>query len=150
MGEAADLRALLDYREDLITERSELTNRVHADLLGLFPGYQEQITNLTGKAHLEAAAQLRPTDDLFKRELEEVGFEYVEVDVRPRTLRFPNGHELFEDPASRLMLLPEFRVNLHMPDDRPFTYVREAIDKYWSDGDFELTVNVGVVTGRRT
>jgi hypothetical protein len=64
-------------------------------------------------------------------------------------LRFDSGRQLFEDPATRLMLLPEFRVNLHMPDDRPFTYVREAIDKYWSDGEFELTVNVGVVSGRR-
>jgi hypothetical protein len=27
--------------------------------------------------------------------------------------------------------------------------VRDAIDKYWSDGEFELTVKVGVVTGRR-
>ena len=49
----------------------------------------------------------------------------------------------------RLMLLPEFRVNLNMPDDRPFSYVREAIDKYWSDGTFELTVNVGVDAGDR-
>lgn len=47
------------------------------------------------------------------------------------------------------MLLPEFRVNLHMNDDRPFLYVRDAIDKYWSDSTFELTVNVGVVSGRR-
>ena len=108
---------------------------------------KNELTELTNA--VEAAVQLRPTDELFKRELEAVGFEYVEVDVRTHTLRFQSGHELFEDPATRLMLLPEFRVNLHMPDDRPFTYVREAIDKYWSDGAFELTVNVGVVTGRR-
>ena len=69
VGEAADLRALLDYREDLVTERSELTNRVHADLLGLFPGYQEQITTLTGKAHLEAAAQLLDGDTRVRAEL---------------------------------------------------------------------------------
>jgi len=108
---------------------------------------KNELTELTNA--VEAAVQLRPTDELFKRELEAVGFEYVEVDVRTRTLRFESGRQLFEDPATRLMLLPEFRVNLHMPDDRPFTYVREAIDKYWSDGAFELTVNVGVVTGRR-
>ncbi|MDB4935593.1 MAG: Biotin synthesis protein BioC [Labilithrix sp.] len=108
---------------------------------------KNELTELTNA--VEAAVQLRPTDELFKRELESVGFEYVDVDVRTRTLRFENGRQLFEDPATRLMLLPEFRVNLHMPDDRPFTYVREAIDKYWSDGEFELTVNVGVVSGRR-
>ena len=108
---------------------------------------KNELTDLTNA--VEAAVQLRPTDDLFKRELEEVGFEFVEVDVRSRTLRFESGRQLFEDPATRLMLLPEFRVNLNMPDDSPFSYVREAIDKYWSDGMFELTVNVGVVSGRR-
>jgi SAM-dependent methyltransferase len=108
---------------------------------------KHELKDLTSS--VEAAVQLRPTDELFTRELEAVGFEYVDVDVRTRTLRFENGRQLFEDPATRLMLLPEFRVNLHMPDDAPFAYVREAIDKYWSDGAFELTVNVGVVTGRR-
>jgi SAM-dependent methyltransferase len=108
---------------------------------------KNELTELTNA--VEAAMQLRPTDELFKRELEAVGFEYVDVDVRTRTLRFESGRQLFEDPTTRLMLLPEFRVNLHMPDDRPFSYVREAIDKYWSDGEFELTVNVGVVSGRR-
>ena len=108
---------------------------------------KNELTELTNA--VEAAVQLRPTDELFKRELEVVGFEFVEVDVRSRTLRFESGRQLFEDPATRLLLLPEFRVNLNMPDDRPFAYVREAIDKYWSDGTFELTVNVGVVSGRR-
>jgi transposase len=32
--------ALLDYREDLIDERSALANRAHAELGGLHPGYQ--------------------------------------------------------------------------------------------------------------
>lgn len=108
---------------------------------------KNELTELTNA--VEAAMQLRPTDELFQRELEAVGFEFVEVDLRTRTLRFESGRQLFEDPMTRLMLLPEFRVNLNMPDDRPFTYVREAIDKYWSDGTFELTVNVGVVSGRR-
>jgi len=108
---------------------------------------KNELTDLTNS--VEAAMQLRPTDELFKSELEAVGFEHVEVDLRTRTLKFENGRQLFEDPATRLMLLPEFRVNLHMDDDRPFSYVREAIDKYWSDGEFELTVNVGVVSGRR-
>lgn len=99
---------------------------------------------------VEAAVHLRPTDDMFSRELEAVGFEFVDVDVRQRTLRFAGGRDFLEDPVTRLMLLPEFRVNLAMEDvDGPFSYVREAIDKYWSDGEFELTVNVGVVSGRR-
>ena len=43
VGTAADLRALLDYREDLIEERSALANRAHAELSGLHPGYQHSI-----------------------------------------------------------------------------------------------------------
>jgi SAM-dependent methyltransferase len=103
---------------------------------------------------VEAAAQLRPTDDMFKHELENVGFEYVDVDVRTRTLKFAGGRGFFEDPVTRLLLMPEFRVNLALESESqggidPFEYVREAIDKYWSDGTFEMTVNVGVVSGRR-
>lgn len=108
---------------------------------------KNELTDLTNA--VEAAAQLRPTEELFKRELEDVGFDYVEVDFRTRTLRYESGRKFFEDAATRLMLLPEFRVNLNMSDDAPFSYVRDAIDKYWSDGEFELTVNVGVVAGRR-
>lgn len=99
---------------------------------------------------VEAAVQLRPTEDMLARELEAAGFEFVDVDMRPRTLKFASGRDLFEDPVSRLLLLPEFELNLALDDvAQPFAYVRETIDKYWSDGTFELTVNVGVVSGRR-
>jgi hypothetical protein len=33
--------------------------------------------------------------------------------------------------------------------EKALSYVREAIDKYWSDGTFELTINVGCATARR-
>jgi SAM-dependent methyltransferase len=118
---------------------------------------------------VEAATQLRPTDELLEKELEEVGFQYVDVDVSTRTLKFAGGRGFFEDPVTRLLLMPELRVNLALesktidvggpnahPLDAlsrgvidPFEYVRQAIDKYWSDGTFEMTVVVGVVSGRR-
>lgn len=120
---------------------------------------------------VEAAALLRPTDDMLKRDFEVVGFEYVEVDVWMRTLKYAGGRSFFEDPVTRLLLMPEFRVSLPLDESGnatipisnaggttpglsvtsmdPFAYVREAIDKYWSDGTFEMTVNVGVVSGRR-
>lgn len=120
-GEVADL-----LREHALkTEATELTNAV------------------------EAAVQLRPTDDMLAREIEAVGFEFVDVDLRLRTLKFEGGRDFFEDAVTRLLLVPEFRVNLRIETDEPFEYVREAIDKYWSGGTFELTVNVGVVSGRR-
>jgi SAM-dependent methyltransferase len=99
---------------------------------------------------VEAAALIRPTVEMFGAELEEAGFDYVDVQVRPTTLKFQSGRDFFEDPVTRLMLLPEFRINLALEEiEAPFSYVRDAIDKYWSDGTFELTVNVGCVTGRR-
>jgi transposase len=54
VGWAADLRALLDYREDLLWERTALVNRAHADLTGLAPGYQFQISNLTTRARVRS------------------------------------------------------------------------------------------------
>lgn len=99
---------------------------------------------------VEAAALLRPTEEMLAKELEAVGFEYVEFDAGPRSLRFTSGRDFFEDPVTRLLVLPEYRVNLAMADmDQPLSYLRDAIDRYWSDGTFELSVNVGVASGRR-
>src|SRR5262249_32773602 len=96
---------------------------------------------------------LRPTDEMLKEELEAAGFEYVEVDVRNRTLRFPGGRDFFDDPITRLVLMPEFRPNVpfgaYGPAVEPFAYGRDAIDKDWRDGTFELSVAVGVISGRR-
>ncbi len=102
---------------------------------------------------VEAAAQLRPSDEAFARELERAGFESVEVTSESIKLEFAGGRGFFDDPVARLLLLPEFRVNLALGRSPmtfdPFDYVREAIDKYWRDDRFRLTVNVGVVSGRR-
>jgi SAM-dependent methyltransferase len=104
-------------------------------------------------AAVEEATQLRPTDDMLKYELETAGFEFVEVEVRTRTLRFSGGRDFFDDPITRLLLLPEIRATIpfgaYGQAVEPFAYARDAIDKYWSDGTFELGVAVGVVSGRR-
>ncbi len=77
VGPAADLRALLDYREDLVRERSALVNRAHAELGGLRPGYQHQIPILTTRARVRAALELMSGDisiraTLCRRRLERV------------------------------------------------------------------------------
>jgi SAM-dependent methyltransferase len=99
---------------------------------------------------VDAAVLVRPSVEMFGAELEEAGFQYVDVDMRTHTLKFQSGRDFFEDPAVRLLILPEVRMNLNLADpDKPLLYIREAIDKYWSDGTFELTVNVGCASGRR-
>jgi SAM-dependent methyltransferase len=99
---------------------------------------------------VERASLVRPTVEMFGAELEETGFDFVDVSLRPTMLRFQSGRDFFEDPIARLLLLPEIRLNLGLEDpERALAYVRDAIDKYWSDGAFELTVNVGCATGRK-
>jgi transposase len=39
----ADLRALVDYRDQLVAERIAVANRGHAELSGLWPGYHNTI-----------------------------------------------------------------------------------------------------------
>lgn len=100
---------------------------------------------------VDLSANVRPTVDSFGAELELAGFDFVDVSLRPTTLRFQSGRDFFEDPVTRLLILPEVRADLNLDEaEGPLAYVREAIDKYWSDGPFELTVNVGCATGRRT
>jgi len=98
---------------------------------------------------IDSALGLRPTVESLSAEMEELGFEYVDVDLRPTAITWNSGREFLEDPITRLLLLTEFRRNLGVDLDKPMSYVRDAIDKYWSDSTFELTINVGCASGRR-
>ncbi len=99
---------------------------------------------------VEAAVLLRPTVDDLTEEVTAAGFDFVEVEIRPATLTFKSGRDFFEDPIARLVFLPEFGINLALENlEGPFGYIEDAIDKYWSDATFGLTVNVGCVSGRR-
>jgi SAM-dependent methyltransferase len=102
-------------------------------------------------AAVEQAVLVWPTVETLSAELEEVGFDFVDVSVRPSTLKFQGGRDFFEDPVARLAILPEVRSTLDLEDaaEASLAYVREAIDKYWGGRAFELTVNVGCATGRR-
>lgn len=99
---------------------------------------------------VDRAMGRRPTVEGLAAELEEGGLEAVDVSLRPLAIPYPSGRQFIEDPVTRLMLIPEFQRNLEMPDlTGPLDYVRDAIDKYWSDGSFELSVNVGCVIARQ-
>jgi SAM-dependent methyltransferase len=101
-------------------------------------------------AAVERAMGQRPTVEGLSGEIEEAGFHDVDVTLRPAGVAFPNGRAFIEDPITRLLLMPEFRKNLDTDDViKPFTYVRDAVDKYWSEGNFELSIHVGCATARR-
>ena len=77
VGPAADLRALLDYRDDLLLERTALPNRAHAELTGLSPGYQHQVRSLTTRARVRQVLDLIAGDhsvraNLTRRRLERI------------------------------------------------------------------------------
>jgi SAM-dependent methyltransferase len=99
---------------------------------------------------VERAAVARPTVDGLGTRLEKAGFELVDVGLRPTVLRFRNGRDFFEDPVARFLIVPEIKLHHRLDGaDDVLAYVREAIDKYWSESTFELTINVGCATGRR-
>jgi SAM-dependent methyltransferase len=101
---------------------------------------------------VEQSVLVWPTAEALNAELAGADFDFVEVFLRPTSLRFHGGRDFFEDPIARLAVLPDVRSTLNLGEaaDKAFAYVREAIDKYWSDRPFELTVNVGCAIGRRT
>ena len=69
IGPAADLRALLDYRQQLIDERIRIANRVHVELGGLRPGYQTTLPSLIGRHRVATARRLLRGDTGTRAEL---------------------------------------------------------------------------------
>lgn len=105
---------------------------------------------------IDAAQLSRPTPETLAEELESAGFVEVDVDVRMMTITFGTGREFLDDPIARLMILPEAVATLDVPSGVPedvvpeaLAYAQDAIQKYWAEGPFELTVNIGCTSGRR-
>jgi transposase len=69
VGLAADLRALLDYRQDLVHEHTVLVSQVHAELSGLLPGYQHAHPHLQTSAQVNAMLELLDGDDRVRAEV---------------------------------------------------------------------------------
>jgi transposase len=57
-----DLKALSDYRDQLIHTRTELANQTHQDLVVIAPGYEGRIRNLVSKKNLAAALAIVCSD----------------------------------------------------------------------------------------
>lgn len=98
---------------------------------------------------VEYALATRPSIESLSEELENVGFEDVDVEIRQTFLPFDSGRAFVEDPVTRLQILPEIRTWLGDHElKQPLDYVRDAIDKYWSEGKLELAVNIGCASAR--
>jgi len=99
---------------------------------------------------VETAAANRPTIESLAEELEGAGFEDVDVDVRQVSLSCQGGRAFTEDPATRLMVLPDQEEYMGPTDfTEPLAYVSDAIGKYWSGRDFDLSLVIGTATARK-
>jgi SAM-dependent methyltransferase len=99
---------------------------------------------------VEAALLARPSIEALSEELEQVGLSDVDVEIRQTSLTFDSGRAFVEDPVSRLLVLPEVKAWIGVEDvAKPLSYVRDAIDKYWSEGKLELSLNVGCASARK-
>lgn len=97
----------------------------------------------------EYAAVARPTVETFAEELEQAGLDDIDVEVVALHIPFDGGRAFTEDPAARLMIMPEIESTLGRQELEPLTYVRDAIDKYWSESEFNLTLMVGCASARK-
>ncbi len=99
---------------------------------------------------LEAHTVTRPTIETFSEVFEACGLSDVDVDMRLFKIPFDSGRQFLEGPIARLLVLPDFASCLGIDDlDQPLAYVGDAIDRYWSEFDFELTVHVGCASARK-
>jgi transposase len=54
----ADLKLLVDYHDQLVRARTQVANRVHANLVVIRPGYEQVVPNLRAKRHVINARSL--------------------------------------------------------------------------------------------
>jgi transposase len=72
-----DLKLLVDYRDQLVRSRTQVANRVHADMVVIRPGYEQVVPNLRARRHVARARSLISGDrsvqaELVRRRLQEI------------------------------------------------------------------------------
>jgi transposase len=68
-AQLADLKLLVDYRDQLVRARTQVANRAHADLAAIRPGYERAIPKLLTKGQLAMARRLVRGDHSLRAEL---------------------------------------------------------------------------------
>lgn len=128
-------------------------------LRGSFPEIADMLREFSLKHDLpdlaeaiEIAALSRPTPETLSEELESAGFVDITVDVELLSVPFDNGRDFAQHPLFRLVVAPHLISALGLPEARTapaLAYIESAITKYWSEGQFDLTVNLGCASARR-
>ncbi len=102
---------------------------------------------------IEIASQSRPTPETLADDLERLGFTDVSVDLQLLSVPFETGKDFANHPLFRLIVAPELAALLGDPAEAivsaALDYAKTAIAKYWSEGQFDLTVNLGCAIARK-
>lgn len=101
---------------------------------------------------VDIATASRPTPETISDELEAAGLRDVEVDVQLLSMPFESGREFIGHAVFDLIVAPEMRASLDVAPalvNDALAYAERAVQKYWSEGQFELTVNIGCASGRK-
>ena len=121
----------------------------YQELGDLFREYALKYDEEEFAAAVELAMAL-PTIEEFAEELERVGLADVDIEVVATELTFNGGRSFIEDPTTRLLIIPELDQALSSFDlSSPLTYVCDAVDTYWAEDDFPLSVKIGCASARR-
>ena len=75
------------------------------------------------------------------------------VNVELLSVAFETGKDFANHPLFRLVIAPEIAALIGDPADAvvaaAIDYAKGAITKYWSEGQFDLTVNLGCAIARK-
>ncbi len=120
------------------------------EIIDLFREYALKSDDGALHRAIEASHARRLTIESLAEELEEAGLADIDFEIRSQTLGFDTGRSLVEDPVTRFCILPEIAAWLGVSDLAQATnYLVEAVDKYWSEDRFEVSVNVVAVSARK-
>ncbi len=78
---------------------------------------------------VEETMAARHTIETLSEEMEDEGFDDVDVEIRTTTLSFDSGRSFVEDPVSRLLVLPERPLVPRRCGPRPAAFVRAGRDR---------------------
>ena len=101
---------------------------------------------------VDIATANRPTPETVSDELEAAGLRDIDSDVQLLSMPYESGREFIGHAVFDLIVAPEMRASLDVAPalvNDALAYAEKAVQKYWSEGQFELTVNIGCASGRK-